>query len=929
MTKKPQRRTVRYEKDQSGCMSGLISMLDFRHGRSTRKLLADKRHGKNAFATGFSKNKFDVLSNLDDNGQGTDGEENIAATLTADAGKPSVKKLIEEEMFSEQGTKEITNVVEEAKVPESVREGQMKTNHKRVKKTRKKSRDMDANNLNVAESIQSKCPCDQDEDQQSVKDLDIDEIIEEFSRQVRQKTISCLKHDRNGDPPVLLSHKHSDFEEKLNGAIKEFISQKITDGKHLKEEQKIRHSRELMESLELMTLDEELFLKVLQDPNSLLVKYVQNVQEAQGEQDEESKSVPGSEFSEQKLVNLRKPEDLVNHKQRSFFRRKSKSQERIQLKTDEHPNTLNRIVILKPGPTSLRSSNAESGIGSSPESHSIVRSKGPSDRVGSNFFLAELKRKLKHAMGKQQHEISRGTSNKLPFNRQNMGDNDKGVGKGTVGRNSPTKDHFFMEKIAKPSSASKRSDKISKMKDSEIGKHEVDGFPNQRISNIYVEAKKHLSEMLSNGDEIVGLSDRHNPNSLGKILSLPEYSISPIGSPRRDWENSFVTAQMRFSGKDKCQEVNDNSRLSPMQENNVSPLSRESRNVESQSPISDNSPDGKVQALNSNSSADIIHDIEVEETVCTTKDDTSHEGDLEIVKEESIILDSSSEPSGSSTRRDDQNGDIPVVSDDKEYLECLKEDSHEENRVTSSLLGSPPSSLTTNKVADPASVFDIPERPSPVSVLEPLFSEDDISPTNDTSQSDEASNGKRYAEDKEAVFDFVEAVMEASSMNWDEFCMKGLSSDQLLDPSLVDEVVLYPNQLCCDQELLFACINEVLREVCEQYSGYSPWVAFAKPTMRPIPSMKHAILEVSKGVHWHLLELPLPRTLEQIIRKDMARTGSWLDTQFDTEAIGFDMGDSILDDLMEDFILSYLDDSSENAHEVLPELQEIKVNTNL
>lgn len=43
MAKKSQRRPVRYERDKSGCMWGFISMLDFRHGHSTRKLIADKR----------------------------------------------------------------------------------------------------------------------------------------------------------------------------------------------------------------------------------------------------------------------------------------------------------------------------------------------------------------------------------------------------------------------------------------------------------------------------------------------------------------------------------------------------------------------------------------------------------------------------------------------------------------------------------------------------------------------------------------------------------------------------------------------------------------------------------------------------------------------------------------------------------------------
>lgn len=43
MAKKSQRRSMRYEKDQSGCMWGFISMFDFRHGRASQKLIADKR----------------------------------------------------------------------------------------------------------------------------------------------------------------------------------------------------------------------------------------------------------------------------------------------------------------------------------------------------------------------------------------------------------------------------------------------------------------------------------------------------------------------------------------------------------------------------------------------------------------------------------------------------------------------------------------------------------------------------------------------------------------------------------------------------------------------------------------------------------------------------------------------------------------------
>lgn len=55
-------------------------------------------------------------------------------------------------------------------------------------------------------------------------------------------------------------------------------------------------------------------------------------------------------------------------------------------------------------------------------------------------------------------------------------------------------------------------------------------------------------------------------------------------------------------------------------------------------------------------------------------------------------------------------------------------DSVEEDQRQSSPLASPSSSLMDKGVVDLVSVMDRIERPSPISVLEPLFTEDDISP---------------------------------------------------------------------------------------------------------------------------------------------------------------------------------------------------------
>lgn len=117
----------------------------------------------------------------------------------------------------------------------------------------------------------------------------------------------------------------------------------------------------------------------------------------------------------------------------------------------------------------------------------------------------------------------------------------------------------------------------------------------------------------------------------------------------------------------------------------------------------------------------------------------------------------------------------------------------------------------------------------------------------ETSASDRTKCAKSLTEEKESVFESVKLVIQASGCNWDEFYSRLLFSNQLLDPSLVDEIEFYSDQLCRD--LLFDCINEVLVEVCENYFGRSPLVSFVKPGIRPLPNMRSTILEISEGVY--------------------------------------------------------------------------------
>ncbi|KAK4746475.1 hypothetical protein SAY87_012787 [Trapa incisa] len=121
-----------------------------------------------------------------------------------------------------------------------------------------------------------------------------------------------------------------------------------------------------------------------------------------------------------------------------------------------------------------------------------------------------------------------------------MGDN--------VGQNFPSKDHLFIEKIAK-------------LRDTRVNdESETVSRSNQRVPSIYIEARRHLSDMLINGHEEVGSSfGVKSPRTLARILALSEFN-SPIPSPRMNSVQSITMTPMRSSGykNDLIEKVSEN-----------------------------------------------------------------------------------------------------------------------------------------------------------------------------------------------------------------------------------------------------------------------------------------------------------------------------------------------------------------------------------
>lgn len=722
MAKKSKRRNSQQIKDQAGCMWGLMSMFDFRHGRTTKRLLSDRKLViKDDVASENPTSKANLLTSSEETHVTIeDIEESKKSTL--DVVKTSVKELMEEEMISEQDS---TTQMEKP------------------------------SNL-------------------SFNDLE-----------ALMKEILMIYQTRHGDLNEGQNRNFSIVEEKLTAAIEVFMNEKSSE-----DQEKTERSKDLIDTFQMLTSNKELFLKLLQDQNPLLLN-----------EDEKSKSTQRSNSLEN---------EPSNRKHRNFFRRRSKS-------LDVHsPLSSNRIVILKPN---------------SPENRIKLDNSVHSERIISHFSFMDIKKRLKNVIAKEQSKPGCSERTVEP----------------SSGWSSPNRDHFYTERFAKR--VEKRVSKLGE--NSDVSDH---------ISGIYLEAKKHLSEMLSNGDDDAELMMERLPRTLGKLLSFPEF-------------NEQSEPCINSSNLDKNLEVHDEVDLNPL----------------------------------------------VEGDACSIKEDTNHEEAIEIEKqenqEEMEVLDVVHEQCSSpESVENEQDGENAEVLDEETSPKHLKSNSLEENEFSSPIL--------PNKIEehDDNNSVDKSGRPSPVSVLEPLFSDNEISPATTISRpikagiqplciqfQDHETCPRSCLENEESEFEYVEAVLLASDLNWDEFEKRWLSSLQILDSSLFHEVEIFSNRPSHDQLLLFDSTNEILKEVCDCYLDFFLQLSFIKRKIQPIPEGANLINEI-----WERIELNLksnyPLSLDHLVKKDLGVSRTWMDLRADSREIVFEIDESIFEEVLEDTLLGLIDD---------------------
>lgn len=164
-----------------------------------------------------------------------------------------------------------------------------------------------------------------------------------------------------------------------------------------------------------------------------------------------------------------------------------------------------------------------------------------------------------------------------------------------------------------------------------------------------------------------------------------------------------------------------------------------------------------------------------------------------------------------------------------------------------------------------------------------------------------------HVESEESEFEYIEVVLLASDLNWDEFEQRWLSSVQILDPSLYHELQIFSNRPSHDQLLLFDATNEILKEVCDHCLGLFPELSYCKPHIHRLPKGMNFINEV-----WERIESRLncyyPRSLDQLIKKDFEVSRTWTDHCSETQEIVTEMEELICDDMIDDTVFSLMHD---------------------
>ncbi|XP_030538082.1 uncharacterized protein LOC115746461 [Rhodamnia argentea] len=305
-----------------------------------------------------------------------------------------------------------------------------------------------------------------------------------------------------------------------NGVAEALVNQKFAKGGHFGDDRTGHKSKQFLDSLHMLNSNEQLFSKLLDDPNSVVAKHIQELRDCQEREQKCESTIDTSGIQDKSAGTL------------SWKKIKSWGKRRPRRSSEEHFS----IVVLRPGPQTAGNIKKTR---SSSQTNNSTRNEVPTVRE-SHFPFQSLIRKMRNAT-----ELSRTKKGQMPkfsFDLERKGDAGEPDG--------------LRAKIGCESATTGRVARTGSDRDHKEGNFNVD------------EARMHLSMPLSK-DLCKKGDDEQFLDTARKSLSLPEQDLLSFPISGRKEEVGFFTSQMRFGSYSNYLNYQNRLGIHKEKENNV------------------------------------------------------------------------------------------------------------------------------------------------------------------------------------------------------------------------------------------------------------------------------------------------------------------------------------------------------------------------
>ncbi|XP_051195281.1 uncharacterized protein [Lolium perenne] len=895
MGKRSNRPSARQEDTNVGCVWGLMRMVYFR--RDPRFLMEAKQ------ANGRHK-----LREITDRGHAMKMPSNFEEIDEDDkiedvtSRKSTVKKLMEEELGHANLLRTVPNNEVQRRLADRANDLSLDGNSEHTNNTTGTlNHDTHILTSKFSESVDS-------EGSKSLNhtEYDLESALASFLGEIYRCHNECPHGDcksNNELCPSLKSliHKRLNDLSSSNCNIDHEQSQE-SKGEKLLEDNDISSSRavqskEFKDALEIMGSNKELFLKLLQKPNSHMLENIRNHQNSRLTTKLEPNKILGeTNCLEEKRGSNNHDLSAQPHAKESkhmFFWRKDWSKRKQMLpEGTNRSQPVSKIVILKPNPgkgidqtvtTSARYLNQQPSTSQTPEY---------SGRESSKFSIKEVRRRFRIVTGERRERNAVPADDLQRVSRwHSMIATKKDSGNHTQGNLADKSASNFKNDIVRPSTSSKQ--KQQNGSETQVSDHIV---ASQDTSIFYKEAKKHLTDMLKDNDMSSNYPSAQVSKSLEGMLLLPHCDVSsprsrPSGECHIDLtlEETDACLVPIVDGEESTQEMSQSLDDSGSSTAQCTSAGDDQVAVQDKCSMKEEPREGQIDGTDVVDTLTVggIDKMDCSETMCNAQ----------LIPAEQY-------------RGNPQPDILEEAEQGKEpahmllsYPESIVELEQQEPET-------PEPRASTKFISDcsPELSHDKQEQPSPISVLDSFY-EDVADIECETIKQcdlcedlrgalyfpDNESDLKVFWEDKNVRLDYIKLVLELSELCDEENLEVWYLEDELISPCMLEELPNEGGQID-DLKILFDCICEALTEIQDRYFRLS----FLKHDIRAPPMGENLISEVEKYVE-NGLRHSFPSTLDHTIKMDL-EVRTWMDIRSKTEGIVVEIWEFVLDELIDEAV---------------------------